>query len=161
MQNWIWRLLPHLKLENFHCRNLTQGEIALCQPIFADLINYTQVKVMNHPFLPWQATGIVMAPMGTIHLKPIDYCLDFSQSSHSNQALFIHEMTHILQYQHQINVLLKGTILQTAYYLSCKYYNPYNYHLIQNKPFKKYNIEQQGDIARDVFLKKIKNIIKY
>ncbi len=160
MQKLIWILLPYLKLEHFHWRTLTPAEIALCQPIFANLIDYSKVKIMNHPFLPWQPTGMVMAPMGAIHLKPVDYCTDFAQESLYNQAIFIHEMTHIYQYQQQINVLLRGALLQSAYYLSCKRYNPYAYNFIQKKPFSSYNIEQQGDIAKDIFLKKIQNIIK-
>ena len=38
-------------------------------------------------------------------------------------------------------------------------YNPYKYQLEENKKFFEYNIEQQGDIARDIFLGKINNII--
>ena len=68
-------------------------------------------------------------------------------------------MAHILQHQHKINVLLRGAVLQTAYFLSFKRYNPYHYRLIAAKPFFAYNIEQQGEIAKDIFLKKIDNII--
>ena len=38
-------------------------------------------------------------------------------------------------------------------------YNPYKYKLIKGKQFEQYNIEQQGDIARDIFFEKIPNII--
>ena len=76
------------------------------------------------------------------------------------QGVFIHELAHILQYQQQTNVILKGAILQLGYYLSFKKYNPYCYQFIQGKAFEDYNIEQQGDIARDIFFRKIPNIIK-
>lgn len=69
------------------------------------------------------------------------------------------KLAHILQFQQGINVILKGAILQTGYYLSLKKYNPYHYELIKDKPYDTYNIEQQGDIAKDIFLKKIPNII--
>lgn len=68
-------------------------------------------------------------------------------------------MTHIMQYQQGVNVLIKGVMLQIAHYLSFKLYNPYNYIFEQDKPFKSYNIEQQGDIARDICSGKIPNII--
>lgn len=68
-------------------------------------------------------------------------------------------MAHIYQYQQNINVLFKGAFLQAAYFLSMGKYNPYKYQFNPNKSFLDYNIEQQGDIARDIFLKKIPNII--
>ena len=148
-----------LKLDQFRCRSLTAMEIQLCQSVFGNLIDYSQVKVMNHPYLPWQPQHIFMAPCGYIHVRNRHYLPDYSQANRSYQAIFIHEMAHILQHQHHINVLLRGAVLQTAYFLSFKRYNPYHYRLIEAKPFFAYNIEQQGEIAKDIFLKKIDNII--
>lgn len=153
-------LIPLLKLDFFICRKLTVGEIKLCNLVFGDLINYDSVQVMNQCFLPWQPAGIIMAPCGAIHLHPNDYRDDFSMQSLSERAIFIHEMAHIYQYQQNINVLHRGMILQIAYYLSFKCYNPYRYQLKLNKNYFCYNIEQQGNIASDIYLGKIKNIIK-
>lgn len=147
------------KLDRFKYRPLTEGEIHIAKQVFADLIDYDQVKVMNHPFLPWQPVGVLMAPTGYIHLKNADYIDDFSKESLSYQAIFVHEMAHIYQYQQHINVFLKGAFLQTALYLSLGKYNPYHYTLQANKAYFDYNIEQQGDIAKDIFLKRIDNII--
>lgn len=161
--NLFLRFLPFfirlLKLDLFKARSLTTGEIDLCRSVFGNLINYEQVKIMNQPYLPWQHAYIFMAPQGNIHSKDSIYREDYSKENINFQAVFIHEMTHILQHQKNINVLLQGTLLQSAYYLSFKYYNPYKYQLIKGKPFWTYNIEQQGDIARDIFLKRIPNII--
>lgn len=148
-----------LKLDRFKCRELSAGEIKLCQGVFADKIDYSTVKIMNHPYLPWQSKYVIMAPQGFIHARSFNYKQDYSIESIAYQALFIHEMTHVMQHQHHVNVLLKGAILQATYYLSLKRYNPYLYELKSNKKFNEYNIEQQGDIARDIFLKKIPNII--
>ena len=68
-------------------------------------------------------------------------------------------MAHIYQYQQHIHVFLRGAILQSAFFLSFRKYNPYIYKLKANKAFFDYNIEQQGDIARDIFFKRIRNII--
>ena len=152
-------LLRLLKLEQFRCRALTPGEIALCQRVFGQLIDYSRVSIMNHPYLPWQPAHILMAPQGYIHVRDPLYREDYSQAPLAFQAVLIHEMTHIYQHQQQINVLLKGALLQTAFYLSAGQYNPYRYQLIPGKPFFAYNIEQQGDIARDIFLNKMDNII--
>lgn len=158
--NFIFYLIPLLKLDLFICRNLTSGEIKLCQSVFENLIDYDSVQVMNQRFLPWQPSGIIMAPCGAIHLHPTDYRDDFSTQTLAERAIFIHEMAHIYQYQQNINVFRHGLILQLGYYLSFKYYNPYHYQLKSNQNFFCYNIEQQGNIARDIYLGKIKNIIK-
>lgn len=100
-----------------------------------------------------------MAPNGSLYVNESIFCEDYSQDSLAMQGVFIHEMTHILQYQRGINVILHGLFLQSAYYLSFYKYNPYKYTFIKGKPFRKYNIEQQGDIARDIFFNKIPNII--
>lgn len=161
--NFPIKLIPLLirifKLEHFKYRILTIGEIALCKTVFGDLIDYEQVKITNQPYLPWQSAHVLMAPSGYIQTRDATYSNDYSKENLSYQAVFIHEMTHILQYQKNINVVLKGAILQTAFFLSFKQYNPYKYQFIQGKSFWDYNIEQQGDIARDIFLKRIDNII--
>ncbi|ANF83084.1 hypothetical protein A3K93_03470 [Acinetobacter sp. NCu2D-2] len=155
----LYVLLRLIRFSKFKGRSLTSGEVQLCRQVFGDLIRYSDVYVMNHPYLPWQARDVIMAPSGFIHARAFHFKADYSKESLSYQALFIHEMAHILQYQKNINVLLKGALLQSAYFLSFKRYNPYAYTLEANKSYWDYNIEQQGDIARDIFLKKIPNII--
>jgi len=152
-------ILKLVRFEQFKCRSLTPGEISICQQVFSNLIDYSTVKVMNHPYLPWQSRHVIMAPSGYIHARNLNYREDYSHESLAYQALFIHEMTHIYQYQQKINVVLKGALLQSAYFLSLRKYNPYKYQFNPNKSFSHYNIEQQGDIARDIFLKRIPNII--
>lgn len=159
MLKLIPTLIQLLKLDRFKWRTLTSGEITMCRSVFGDLIDYEQVKVMNHPFLPWQAQNVVMAPSGYIHARNLLYRNDYSKERLSFRALFIHEMTHVYQHQKNINVLGLGAILQIGYFLSFKKYNPYHYTLKPNKAFFDYNIEQQGDIARDIYLKRIENII--
>ncbi|MCO8081818.1 hypothetical protein EVX74_011420 [Acinetobacter lwoffii] len=152
-------ILRLVRFEQFKCRSLTPGEIKISQQVFGNLIDYSRVKIMNHPYLPWQSKHVIMAPSGYIHVRNLNYREDYSRESLSYQALFIHEMAHIYQYQCHINVLLKGAFLQSAYFLSLGKYNPYKYQFNPNKSFSTYNIEQQGDIARDIFLKKIPNVI--
>ena len=69
-----------LKLDQFRCRSLTAMEIQLCQSVFGNLIDYSQVKVMNHPYLPWQPQHIFMAPCGYIHVRNRHYLADYSQA---------------------------------------------------------------------------------
>lgn len=148
-----------LKMNQFEYRGLTQGEIGMAQPVFGNLIDYSKIRIFNIPYLPWQPTNIFIAPNGNLYVHQKYFHSDYSRCSITLQSIFIHELTHILQYQQQTNVILKGALLQLGYYLSLKLYNPYKYQFVEGKAFTQYNIEQQGDIARDIFLKKVPNII--
>ncbi|MFG0588138.1 hypothetical protein ACF8D3_08895 [Acinetobacter sp. YQ_14] len=156
---FISSLIIYLKIDQFQYRQLTTGEIEMARSVFGHLINYKEVKIFNIPYLPWQPENIFIAPNGNLFVHPKYFRSDYSSCSTNLQGVFIHEMAHILQFQQQTNVILKGVILQLGYYLSFKKYNPYHYHFIQGKAFTDYNIEQQGDVARDIFLNKIPNII--
>ncbi|KXO83949.1 hypothetical protein AYK86_07805 [Acinetobacter venetianus] len=156
---FISSLIIYLKIDQFQYRQLTTGEIEMARSVFGYLINYKEVKIFNIPYLPWQPENIFIAPNGNLFVHPKYFRSDYSSCSTNLQGVFIHEMAHILQFQQQTNVILKGAILQLGYYLSLKKYNPYHYHFIQGKAFSDYNIEQQGDVARDIFLNKIPNII--
>ncbi|ERP99883.1 hypothetical protein Q674_16395 [Acinetobacter sp. COS3] len=156
---FISSLIIYLKIDQFQYRQLTTGEIEMASSVFGHLINYKEVKIFNIPYLPWQPENIFIAPNGNLFVHPKYFRSDYSSCSTNLQGIFIHEMAHILQFQQQTNVILKGAILQLGYYLSFKKYNPYHYHFIQGKAFSDYNIEQQGDVARDIFLNKIPNII--
>ncbi|WP_333668599.1 hypothetical protein [Acinetobacter guillouiae] len=148
-----------LKIQEFKYRGLTDGEVEIAKKVFHDLINYNEVKIFNIPYLPWQPKDILMAPNGRLFVSQQVFAEDYSKCSIVMQGVFIHELTHILQYQKHTNVVVRGFVLQSAYYLSFKKYNPYKYKLIEGKLFEQYNIEQQGDIARDIFFEKIPNII--
>ena len=56
--------------------------------------------------------------------------------------LFVHEMTHVLQYQSGVDVFWRGLLLQVGKYASFKMYNPYHYNYDPNRKFSSYNIEQ-------------------
>ncbi|ENU20733.1 hypothetical protein F994_00966 [Acinetobacter bohemicus ANC 3994] len=158
-ENSIYFLYKYLKIEDFKYRKLTEGEIQIARKVFQNTINYNTVKIFNIPYLPWQPLNIIIAPNGNLFVNKELYSKDYSKCSITTQGIFIHELAHILQYQKHKNVVLRGFLLQSAYYLSLKSYNPYKYHFIESKPFEKYNIEQQGEIARDIFFDKIPNII--
>lgn len=156
---FISNLIVFFKINEFAYRGLTQAEIEMARPVFGNLIDYSQVKIFNIPYLPWQPVNIFIAPNGNLFVHQQNYCPDYSICPIHLKAIFIHELAHILQHQQHTNVIFKGAILQLGYYLSFKKYNPYHYQFISGKAFNNYNIEQQGDIARDIFLKKIPNII--
>ena len=137
----------------------TPEEKALAQRVFGSLLDCERPKIIATRYLPWQAHGILMAPNGNIYVNLSDYSSNYALESKFIQGIFIHELAHVMQYQRGIHVLLKGALLQSAYYLSFKYYNPYKYTYHPQKAFSSYNIEQQGEIARDICSGKLPNII--
>lgn len=141
-------------------RPLTTHEVALAKSVFGELIDYEQVKIINYPYIPWQTDDVFIAPNGWIFVGARHYQEDFASCGQSYQQVFIHEMTHVLQYQQGVNVLWRGALLQSLYYLSFKLYNPYEYVFDKHKDFWDYNLEQQGRIAEHIFLGRIPNIIK-
>ena len=83
-----------------------------------------------------------MAPNGNIYYNEGYYDEDISKASIDRQALFIHEMAHVWQYQNGVDVFEEGMFDD----------NNYNYlPLKEGKTFAQYGIEQQGDIIRDYF----------
>lgn len=158
-QFFIFALFIFRHLKNYPIRFLTLEEKVLAQRIFGDLLDCERPKIIANRYLPWQAHGIFMAPNGNIYVNLPDYSSNYALESKLMQGIFIHELTHVMQYQQGIHVLLKGALLQSAYYLSFKYYNPYKYTYHPKKVFSSYNIEQQGEIARDICSGKLPNII--
>ncbi len=92
-----------------------------------------------------------MAPRGTIHFHPKStlYCDDFCALDVSDQGLFIHEMTHVWQYQQGVNLLLRR-------HPFCRY----DYSLKPGWPLLRYGIEQQAEIVRHYFEKRAGRTIR-
>lgn len=130
-------------------RKLSDSEIALARSVFGERIDYEKVRVIDGKYVPWQGKGYIIAPNGCIYW-PGD-CGEFSQSDESTICRFIHEMTHVMQYQHGINLVLRGFLLHAARIISFGWYDPYRVDYRPDKPFSCYNIEQQGRIAEGIF----------
>ncbi|MEY2928251.1 MAG: hypothetical protein RL367_2728 [Pseudomonadota bacterium] len=124
-------------------RALTDAEINLAASVFGDAIDYARVRITNRKWAFFQPRKTVMAPMGSIHFHPKGelYCDDFCGKDLSAQGLFIHEMTHVWQYQ-------QGLFLPLRRHPFCRY----DYSLKPGWPLRKYGIEQQAEIVRHWFL---------
>jgi hypothetical protein len=124
-------------------RKLTDGEIALACSVFGDAIDYGRVRIARRKWAFFQPRETVMAPTGKIHFHPggTRYRDDFAAASLADQALFIHEMTHVWQHQ-------KGIFLPLARHPFCRY----DYTLRPGRPLHRYGIEQQAEIVADAFL---------
>lgn len=123
-------------------RPLTPAERALTASMFGSAIDLDSVRVCQRRWWPFQPRNIIMAPRGHIHFHPHgrDYRPCFGAGNLGDQALFIHEMTHVWQHQSGMNLLLRR-------HPFCRY----DYAFEPGKPFARYNVEQQAEIVSHVF----------
>lgn len=127
-------------------RPLTPGEIALARSMFGDAIDYRGQRIARRKWAFFQPRETVMAPLGCIHFHPrgSSYHDDFAAAPLAAQALFIHEMTHVWQYQRGIFLPLRRLPFAR-----------YGYAIELGKPFTRYGIEQQAEIVRHAFLTRL------
>lgn len=125
-------------------RPLTSGEQALAASVFGKALDTRRVTVRGRAWWPLQPRNTVMAPSGHIHFHPRCpfYHEDFSKAPLSLQGLFVHELTHVWQYQSGRNVVFARGPFARYSYLP----------LIEGKRFEEYGIEQQAEIVRHCFL---------
>lgn len=64
----ISELIPSSTYKNLSIA-ATNGEIAIAQSVFGELIYYSEVKIFNIPFLPWQPENIFIAPNGNLYVS--------------------------------------------------------------------------------------------
>jgi len=124
-------------------RPLTPAERSLTVQLFGDAIALDAVRIRRRRWWPLQPRNVVMAPRGHIHFHPGGTCYRacFGGAALDEQALFIHEMTHVWQHQAGMNLLLRR-------HPFCRY----AYVFEPGRPFARYGIEQQAEIVRHVFL---------
>lgn len=107
-------------------RILTSGEISLARSVFEDTIEYNKVWIHNDSYLSAKMQGATtaMTPDGEMYYPDAVYSPDFSSrpipGSYETVArashLFIHEMTHVWQYQRGYLVKLHGLFSWAANY---------------------------------------------
>lgn len=141
-------------------RPLTNDEINSAESVYEDKVDYSSVRVVKGKYVFTQGSGYAVTPNGNIYF-PQDCGNLVSCESGSYEGLFIHEMMHVLQYQSGVNVLGRGLLLQTGKFLSFGLYDPYMYEYDSSRKFSSYNIEQQGDIAVQIFYGSYPNNIDY
>jgi Rhs element Vgr protein len=131
-------------------RALTSGEIAMARTVFKDAINYSKVKVHRGGwwlFVGFQNTAVT--PNGEMYFPESTkfYRDDFSATDRGrDKALFMHEMTHVWQYQLGYSVKKHGLTV------SSQGAEAYKYTLSANMTLSDYNMEQQGEIISDYYM---------
>jgi len=131
-------------------RPLTIGETALAKSVFGDSIDYAAVTINDGKFAGFHPEGTAMAPNGNLYMYGC-YSDDYSTREPYGQALFIHEMTHVWQYQNKILAPIAEAVkLNLAHKFN--YRAAYDYTLEPGKDLIEYNMEQQASIVQDRFL---------
>jgi hypothetical protein len=125
-------------------RALTAGEIALLKSVYASTITYASVRIHNYKAYFFQPDDTAMTPDGEIYF-PEKHCkADFSTSTRSDRAWFVHEGAHLYQfYSLKWNIKVRGIVDRN-----------YDYKLVPGKKFQDYGLEEQGDIAQDYYTPK-------
>ncbi len=129
-------------------RVLTEGEVRLTNSLFAGTVATARVRIHNRPYFRGQGKHVAMSPNGQMWFHPEDHVPDFSINL-SASAWFIHEMTHVWQYQSGRSVRIRGLFEQAGRLFG---WDPYGY----GKPdpgrkFSSYKNEQQASIVEDYF----------
>lgn len=124
-------------------RSLTDGETALVRSVFGTAIDTLPVRIHRRCWWWLQPRRMTMAPDGHLwfHPRGTVYRDDFSLSPLPLQGHFIHEMTHVWQYQ-------CGIFLPLRRHPFCRY----AYSLKPGWTLSRYGLEQQAEIIRHIFL---------
>lgn len=132
-------------------RVLTSGEIDMARDIFRRSILYHEVRVHDEKYMFFQPDNSGMTPNGEIYVDGI-YSSDYSRESAQRKAFFIHEMTHVWQYQN--GILLVGVRSSAIFEMIGSlgdYGSIYDYVLDAGNDLTDYNLEQQASIVEDYF----------
>jgi hypothetical protein len=125
-------------------RPLTPGETSLARLVFGDAIDYSTVRVHPRGYLPFglQPRHTAMAPNGSLYFPRACFRDDFSRCDIANRMWFIHEMTHVWQFQLGYPVRLRGAIRIGL---------GYGYTLRAGSRLADFNMEAQGNLLADYF----------
>lgn len=113
--------------------------------MFGESIDYDPVRIHRRKYFWFQPRRTIMAPNGHIWVHPESplWNDDYSTASLGLKALFIHEMTHVLQAQQRGRYYLP--LMRHPF---CRY----TYTIRLGWPFDRYGLEQQAEIVRHTFL---------
>ncbi|WP_116089975.1 vgr related protein [Sphingomonas crusticola] len=111
--------------------------------IFGDALDVDAVRLHAAKWWPFQPRNAVMAPDGDVWFHPAGglWREDFAGAHPRLQALLIHELTHVWQRQHGLNLVLRR-------HPFCRY----DYRIVPGRPLSRYGIEQQAMIVEHAFV---------
>jgi hypothetical protein len=125
-----------------HGRPLTHRERTLARPIFGNSIDYSRVRIIPTRVLQYRTVA------NTIRVPP-----DFDVADPEVAQVFIHEMTHVWQYQHQGTSYLSISLVdQISAMITASNRNfAYDYRIDSVRSFFDLSPEQQGFLVENYF----------
>jgi len=131
-------------------RSLTEDEMTLAKSVFGDAIDYDRVRIHDGKFLPFQPKGVAMAPEGHLYMYGC-YSDNYAQASPIMRGIFIHEMTHVWQFQQRIlNPVVEAIEINLQHLFN--YRAAYAYTLDGKRDLLSYNMEQQASLIQDYYM---------
>jgi|GEM_PF-2453166 hypothetical protein len=133
------------------CRHLTAEETKMAQQYFGDQIKYKKPKIFNRRFMyvfGQDRTGL--SPNGNIYFPEKEHrSPNFANDNSWHKKLFMHEMTHVAQYQSGMNIPQQAllTWLKHAF----RYGDAYEYNIDNSHAYADMNLEQQAQVMSDYF----------
>lgn len=131
----------HIKSQS---RLLTPGEISMVTSVFKNAIVLSQVRVRKGTLLPNQGKYAI-TPFGEIYWPQKYYSRDYSIEDFKLKHFYMHEMTHVWQYQMGMQVAMRGAFSLMA---------DYKYRLEESKLLSDFGMEQQASIIADYYILK-------
>ena len=97
-------------------RALTRAEREFIEKNFKGVydFDFDRVRIVEGKYAFWQPDKTIMAPNGNIYWPSGigGGCSDFVTQCSGLTGTFVHEMTHVGQYQSGMNVALRGALLR-------------------------------------------------
>lgn len=140
------------------CRKLTQNEIEIARQVFGDEIDYKPVKIFSRDkFFKHKDDVIASVPhaSGNIYLNKESVRLPDLTKKDEAAHVFMHEMTHVWQYQtigeDGMDKKSNADVEKLKNKMGKNYYKLaiYNYYLGEHANLKDYGLEQQGKMVQN------------
>ena len=134
-------------------RSLTPGEIALCRSVFPDPLPYEEIRLIDGPRANDFAEAAFRNRNTAITLRRTIYfgtrwCGDFACATGEARRLFLHEMTHVWQWQ-KLGVL-RFLIRYARDFLACRGNAAAMYRYQDDDlPFNRSRLEAQAEMVGD------------
>jgi hypothetical protein len=125
-------------------RPLTPNELLLAQSVYGNKIDLSGNIISSGKYVFIQPNDTAMTPNGVMFMGGT-YLKDFSAGDDAARGLFIHELTHVYQFQ------------QTKHWLGLDFSLKYEFknQILNGIPFSKWTIEQQAAYAEEMYYRSI------
>jgi hypothetical protein len=126
-------------------RVLSREEITLARSVFGDGLDYARIR-----FIPSEGRGVDWRVVGNTIREPAGFTIENGQMAHT----FIHELTHVWQYQHFGSSYISLSLFANLCGIIAEGDRnaAYEYRIVPGQSFFEYTVEQQAMIVQHYFI---------